>query len=209
MERELTVRQRRFALGVASGLSKTKAHAAAYPNNMQKATRQVAARRLAKRPGIKSEIERLTLQLLSPVEDMQAVYHHAFSTIVQLTLESADDRLRFDAARWLLAESERREQLAQRREKLVEKAAPERTETVIAQLRQLYAVAGLSPRDTETPLVVEVNAESESEAEESAEADVDPVEAESSADSHKNEPLFRREPVPGTFPQRFRKVPIR
>ena len=161
MERELTVRQRQFAARVAGGLSKTAAHAAAYPNNMKRSTRAVAAKKLAKKPKVKGEIERLTLELLPQVQDMRAAYHHAFSTVLKLTMETPDDRLRFDAARWLLAECERREQLAARREQLAERAAPERTEAVIAQLRTLYIKAGLRPPDEEDPLVVEVDAESE------------------------------------------------
>jgi hypothetical protein len=207
-------------------LSKTKAHAAAYPNNMKQATREVAAKKLAKKPKVRGEIERLTLELLPPVQDMRAAYHHSFSTIVQLTLESADDRLRFDAARWLLAECERREELAARREQLAEKAAPVRTEAIIAELRLLYEKAGLRPRDVEAPLVVEVDAESEAAltaapapelsafaagtvAGEASEADSRPAERETCLDSQGTERMFREEPVPGTFPQRFRKVPIR
>jgi hypothetical protein len=192
---------------------------------MQKATRQVAARRLAKRPGVRTEIERLTLELLPPVQDMRAAYHHAFSTIVQLTLDSVDDRLRFDAARWLLAECERREQLAQQQE-LAEKAAPDRTEAVIAELRGLYAMAGLRPRGTEAPLVMEVDAESESAvnpapppepsqfaadalAEEPADADGGPTERETRLNSQDSEPMFRREQIPGRFPPQYRRVQIR
>ena len=94
----MTVRQRKLALGVANGLSKTKVHASAYLNNLQRASREVAAKKLAKKPKVRGEIERLTLQLLPHVKDLKAAYAHAFSTIVRLTLESADDRLRFDAA---------------------------------------------------------------------------------------------------------------
>jgi hypothetical protein len=218
MERELTVRQRRFALGVASGLSKTKAHAAAYPNNMQKATREVAAKKLAKKPRVKSEIERLTLELLPRVEDMRAAYDHAFSTILKLTIESPDDRLRFDAARWLRAEYERREQL-------VEKALPGPTEAVIADLHRLYEKA-LGPRDAENPLVLEVDAESEAAvtpgppsepsqlaanalAEEPADADGGPVQRETRLNSLDSEPVFRRELIPGRFPPQYRRVRIR
>jgi hypothetical protein len=125
---------------------------------MKKSTREVAAKKVAKRPQVKAEIERLTLELLPPVQDMRASYHHAFSTILKVTMESPDDRLRFDAARWLLAECERRGQLSERQEQRAEKAAPEGTEAVIAELRALYAKAGLRPRDTEAPLVVEVDA---------------------------------------------------
>jgi hypothetical protein len=51
MERQLTLKQRRFALGVASGLSKTAAYAKAYPNNMKRGTRETAAKQAAKIPG--------------------------------------------------------------------------------------------------------------------------------------------------------------
>ena len=217
MERELTVRQRRFALGVASGLSKTKAHAAAYPNNMQKATREVAAKRLAKKPLVKSEIERLTLEMLPPVEDMRAAYQHAFSTVVKLTIESPDDRLRFDAARWLRAEYERREQL-------IEKELPGRNE-LITDLRRIYEEA-LGPRDVGKPLVLEVDAESEARAtstpppepsqlavnalaDEPAETDGGPAERETHLNARDDEPIFRREAIPGRFPPAYRLVKVR
>jgi hypothetical protein len=112
MERELPVKQWRFAAGVASGLSKAKAYDLAYRgNNMKGSTLETAAKQLAKKTRVKAEIERQTLELLPWVEDMRAAYDHAFSTILRLTIESPDERLRFDAARWLRAEYEKREQL--------------------------------------------------------------------------------------------------
>ena len=44
---------------------------------------------------------------------------------------------------------------------MAEKAAPQRTNAIIAELRGLYAMAGLSPADEEGPLVVGVGAASE------------------------------------------------
>jgi hypothetical protein len=219
MERELTVRQRRFAAGVASGLSKAKAYGLAYKgNNMKRSTLETAAKQLAKKTRVKAEIERLTLEMLAPVEDMRRAYEHAFSTILRLTIESSDDRLRFDAARWLRAEYERREQLA-------EKAPPGPTEAVIADLRRLYEKA-LGPRDEENPLVLEIDAENERAvtlapppepsqlaanalAEEPADADDSPTERETRLNSQDSEPMFRREAIPGRFPPEFRKVRIR
>src|SRR6516165_1940673 len=107
MERELPVKQWRFAAGVASGLSKAKAYDLAYKgNNMKRSTLETAAKQLAKKTRVKAEIERLTLEMLPRVEDMRRAYDHAFSTILKLTIESPDDRLRFDASRWLRAEYE-------------------------------------------------------------------------------------------------------
>jgi hypothetical protein len=61
MERELTVKQRRFAAGVASGLSKTKAYDLAYRgNNMKRSTSETAAKQFAKKTRVKAEIERRT-----------------------------------------------------------------------------------------------------------------------------------------------------
>jgi hypothetical protein len=226
MERALTVRQRRFAAGVASGLSKAKAYALAYQgNNMKRSTLETTAKKAAKNPQVKAEIERLTLELLPPVEDMKRAYQHALATIVRLTIETPDDRLRFDCARWLLTECQRQEQLTQRQEQLPEKAAPERTEAIMADLRRLYEMA-LGPRDAENPLVLEVDLRSEeaithtpplapsqlaadTAVDEAVEADGGHADCETHLDSPESEPMFRRELIPGRFPPTYRRVRIR
>jgi hypothetical protein len=226
MERELTVRQRRFAAGVASGLSKFQAHFQAYPNNMKRSTREVAAKKLAKRTGVKAEIQRLTLELLPKVEDMRAAYEHAFSTIVRLTIESPDDRLRFDAARWLRAECEKQEQLTYKAgSRLTVQAVPESTESVLEALRKLYEKAGIT-RGVGSPLMLEVDAEvaspetngpSINALREFAEAPVLEQDASSERPVGEGEaspnapegPMFSRVSIPGRFPPQFRKVRIR
>jgi hypothetical protein len=151
MGRELTTRQRLFAAGVASGLSRTKAHLEAYPNNMKQSTRETAAKQAAKNPRVKAEIERLTLELLPKVEDMRAAYEHAYSTILKLTIESPDDRIRFDAARWLRAEYEKREQLS-------DEPAPDPTQETLAALHELYERVMRTP-GMQPPLTLEVGPE--------------------------------------------------
>lgn len=96
---------------------------------------------------------------------------------------------------------------------------------LITELRGLYAAAGLRPPDEEAPLVVEVDAESEAEVtaapahapsmfasnvadEETSEADSDLIERDTRLDSRDREPMFRREPVPGSFPLRYRRVRV-
>jgi hypothetical protein len=153
MERELSVRQRRFAAGIAGGLSKSGAYLAAYPGiNMKKGTLDTAAKKAAKNPRVKAEVERLTLELLPPVEDMRRAYDHAFSTIVRLTIDSTDARLRFDAARWVVAQCEKREELEEKQRVPAGDAVPVNRESIIQELRGLYRKA-LPERAHEQPLV--------------------------------------------------------
>jgi hypothetical protein len=163
MERELTVRQRRFAAGVAGGLSRSAAYQAAYPGiNMKKGTLDTTAKKLAKKPRVGAEIERLTLELLPPIQDLKQAYEHALSTIVRLTIDSPDERLRFDAARWLVAQYEKREELEGRR--AVGGVVEVSREGIIEHLRELYR-QNLPERFNQPPLVEVVNAEDTSSAE--------------------------------------------
>jgi hypothetical protein len=112
MERELTVRQRRFAAGIAGGLSRGAAYQAAYPGiNMKKSTLDSVAKKAAKKPRVKAEIERLTLELLPAPEDMRAIYAHGLAVIIQLSITAEDARVRLRAAEWLCSEAEKREKL--------------------------------------------------------------------------------------------------
>jgi len=87
MERELSVRQRRFAAEIAAGQSRAKAYAIAYPNQrMKKGSLEVVSKKAAKHPKVKAEIERLLIQLLPPVPDMRAAYEHAFATVIKLSI---------------------------------------------------------------------------------------------------------------------------
>jgi hypothetical protein len=228
MERELTVRQRRFAAGIASGLTKSAAYRAAYTGtNMKKGTLDTVAKKAAKNPRVKAEIGRLTLEMLPRVEDMRAAYHHAFSTILKLTIDSQDDRLRFDAARWVRAEYEKRERLAP--DIVTEshaESAPESAERVIEALRGLYAKA-FGTQQAGEPLMLEVEVEGTvpegdcapvespdghtdaSGAEEPASSKGDSTETDRCPDGEQSEPMFSWVPVPGRFPPKFRRMRIR
>jgi hypothetical protein len=216
MERQLSVSQRLFASGIAGGLSKSKAYAAAFPHQrMGKESLNVAAKRLAKLPRVEAEIRRLTLELLPPIEDMKAVYSHAFSTIVKLTLDdNADKRLRFDAARWLRAECERQEQLM-----AAVRPEPE-AERMLSALRSLYVqIEGITSQTAQGPLEIEGDvadtgdslAEPPGTSLDAAEIhavdeDSEKSDERSGAEESSAQPVFRREAVPGHYPPRFRSI---
>jgi hypothetical protein len=217
MERELSVRQRRFAAEIAAGQSRAKAYAIAYPNQrMKKGSLEVVSKKAAKHPKVKAEIERLLIQLLPPVQDMRAAYEHAFSTVIKLSIESRDDRVRFDCARWLRAEYERQEQL-------ITAVRPEpETERMLATLRALYIqiegtaahpvrplemvedVADADGLPAVPPETTMAAAEGHAEAEEAEMGDDWPDAEESSA-----QPAFRRVPIPGHYPPKFKTIRIK
>jgi hypothetical protein len=216
MERPLTVRQRRFAVGVASGLGKTAAHAAAYPNNMKRSTRETAAKQTAKIPKVAAAIEKLTLELLPPMEDLRAVYQHSLSAIAKLSIESRDDRVRFDCARWLRAECERNQQLACERTPPAVQEELETGRRALAILHALYAQ--MDQPASQGPLTLET----QEGMVQSATGDLvqtpreltTPVEVKGGQgpDSGRpenephSEPREKRVPIPGSFPPRFKIV---
>jgi hypothetical protein len=218
MERELSVRQRRFAAEIAAGRSRAQAYALAYPGQkMKKGTLEVEARKTAKHPRVKAEIERLLLQLLPPVQDMRAVYEHALSTVIKLSIESRDDRVRLDCARWLRAECERQEQLM-----AAVRPEPE-TERMLTALRALYVQieGGASyPAQAALEIVGDVKdadcspAEPHTTAVDTAEIhavdkDSEKSEERCGATESSAQPEFRREAVPGHYPPKFRSIRIK
>jgi hypothetical protein len=210
MERELSVRQRRFAAEIAAGHSRAKAYAVAYPDQrMKKSTLEAEAKKAAKHPKVRAEVARLTLELLPPVENLRAAYQHALSTILRLTIDSRDDRLRFDAARWLVAQYEKREELEERRVPTGSVVEVNR-EAIIQDLKELYRRA-LPELVNEPPLVEVVAADGESYApEDEAENPVGSVRAE---EDHATiaptpaPPATERRAIPGYFPPKFRRAP--
>jgi hypothetical protein len=217
MERELSIRQRRFAAELAAGRSRAKAYATAYPDQrMKKGTLEVEAKKAAKHPKVQAEVARLTLQLLPPVEDMRAAYQHAFSTVLRLTIESPDERLRFDAARWLRAECEKNKQLACGQATSEVQEELESGRRALAILRRLHeqmdrpvaeepltqeTEKGMllsttsdlvqTPREVPTPVEVKGRQEPDSGRPEN--------------EPHSG-PRTKRVPVPGSFPPRFKTV---
>jgi hypothetical protein len=191
---------------------------------MKKSTRETAAKQLAKETLVKDEIERLSVSLLPKVENARACYEHAYGTIVKLTIESPDDRLRFDCAKWLRAEYEKRALLtADTVMEPTSKGTPDSTEEVLASLRRLYTKAMIPPA-VENPLTLAVDAEgvtpeadarsSEAlneppevpRAEESESLEPGSAENEAWADGPEEKPVFRRVPVPGHFPPKFKRA---
>jgi hypothetical protein len=220
MERELSARQRRFAAEIAAGQSRAKAYAIAYPNQrMKKSSLEVVSKKAAKHPKVKAEIERLLIQLLPPVQDMRAAYEHAFATVIKLSIESRDDRVRFDCARWLRAECERQERLL-----AAVRPEPE-AERMLAGLRALYAriEAGRSATG-QAPLVIAgdaadadgdgATAEPPTTAVDAVEVHVEAGESQrpdecSDAEESSAPPEFRRVPVPGHYPPKFKTIRTR
>jgi hypothetical protein len=218
MERELSVRQRRFAAEIAAGNSRAKAYALAYPNqHMKKSSLEVESKKAAKHPKVKAEIERLRLQLLPPVEDLRAIYQHSLSAVIKLSIESHDDRVRFDAARWLRAEVEREEQ------KLAAARTEPEAERLLTVLRSLYnKIEGSASHPAQPPLEMVPDAmdadgspgepptTSVDVAEVHAEAGVSekPDERSDAVDALASVPqVMKRVTPPGYFPAKFKRIP--
>jgi hypothetical protein len=89
---------------------------------------------------------------------MVRICEHALSTVVKLTVESRDERLRFDAARWLVAQYEKREELEQKRHVPGEGVMEVNRDAIIEELKGLYRRA-LPEHVKEPPLVELVAAE--------------------------------------------------
>jgi hypothetical protein len=217
MERELSIRQRRFAAELATGRSRAKAYAAAYPDQrMKKGTLEVEAKKVAKHPKVQAEVARLTLQLLPPVEDMRAAYEHAFSTVLRLTIESPDERLRFDAARWLRAEYERNKELAYEHSTSKVQEELESGRRALAILHTLYEQ--MDRPAAEEPLTLETEEgmvlSTISDLVQTPRELTNPVEVKGTQEpdirgreneSH-SEPRAKRVPIPGSFPPRFKTI---
>jgi hypothetical protein len=150
MTRKLTHKQSEFAIAVAQGAPLAQAYRTAYkPTNAKAATVYSNSRRAVRHPKIAARIQELQVELLPAPEDMRAVYAHGLATIIQLSVSSADARVRLRAAEWLCAEAEKREKLeAAQRPSQGDKSERER---LIYELRGLYAKA-LGPQE---PLVEE------------------------------------------------------
>jgi hypothetical protein len=214
MERELSVRQRRFAAEIAAGHSRAKAYAVAYPDQrMKKSTLEAEAKKAAKHPKVRAEVARLSMELLPPVENLRAAYQHALSTILRLTIDSRDDRLRFDAARWLVAQYEKREELEEKQSVPTGGVVEVNREAIIRELKELYRRA--LPELVNEPPLVEVVAEDTPSLEPSAPGEEagDPA---GSADGEEDRATTATAPAPqvmeritpaGYFPPKFRRIP--
>lgn len=184
---------------------------------MKRGTLEVEAKKTAKHPRVKAEIERLMLELLPPVANMRAAYDHAFSTILKLTLEAPDLRLRFDAARWLRDEYERRQQLEA-------PTVSESAEMALATLRELYQQIQAMP-ERDGPLTVEIDQETDAMETDAlslaapgdtvaittVDAPAAPADA-CTGEGHQvpsSDQKFALVPVPGSFPRKFRRIRVK
>ena len=199
--RNLTAKQAAFAGRVAAGQTVIGAFREVYqPVDGKAASAYSNAKRARKHPGIAARIKELQLELMPAPQDMRQIYEHGMAVALQLSVGSPDHRVRLRAAQWLCAESEKRERLTS---ETVPRAPsqPMPTEAVIANLRELYRKAGMSPLAQE-PLVVEVAEDKTSEAgsaadRENAEEGLPPAEQESPPMSYRT--------IPGQFPQKEQK----
>ena len=189
----------------------------AYPNQkMRKGTLEVEAKKTAKHPRVKAEIERLMLELLPQVQDMRAAYEHALSTVLRLTIEGTDDRLRFDCARWLRAECEKNQQLIDGHATSEIQEELETGRRALAILHTLYEQMDRPP--AEDPLTLET--EEGMALSTTGDLVLTPRELTISAavkgtqepdsrgteDEPHSDPRTKRVPIPGSFPPRFRTV---
>jgi hypothetical protein len=182
---------------------------------MKKGTLEVEARKTAKHPRVKAEIERLLLQMLPAVSDMKRAYQHSFAAILKLSIDSTSEQMRFKCACWLRRECERQSQLL-----AAVRPEPEE-ERMLAALRTLYVqieggashpaqalemvddVADADGSPAEVAETTMAAAEVHGEAEDS-ERDDDHCEEEESS-----QPAFRRGPVPGHYPPKFKTIRVK
>jgi hypothetical protein len=147
---------------------------------------------------------------------MRAAYEHAFATVIKLSIESRDDRVRFDCARWLRAECERQEQL-------MAAARPEpEAERMLAALRALHARIEACASAPAQPLeMVEHVADADGSPAvppeitmAASEVEAGPGESErpddcSDTEESSDQPEFRRVPIPGHHPPKFKTVRVK
>lgn len=154
MPQEATIKQKRFAQGIALGKPKTVAYKLAYPNSKLKGkSLATEASTTSRSKAVAQELERLLAEpmlkplLLSPCPEFQdhiRLREHAVGTMVKLSNHD-DPLVAFHAAQWLFDYS-----------KLVAEERKARHQTngdAMAKLREIYSKALPSP-----PLVVEVEA---------------------------------------------------
>jgi hypothetical protein len=105
----LTVRARKFARLVASGLFQTDALDIAYGKGTgTRKTRKEEASRLAAKPEVKAAIAEYEEQLM-PIGDLRAVAIQMEANLQHLALHASSDRVRLQACQALIEICERRE----------------------------------------------------------------------------------------------------
>ncbi len=203
MPRNLTGKQMQFAASVAAGQTVVGAYREVYqPVDGKAASAYSNAKRARRHPGIAARIKELQLELMPAPQDMRQIYEHGMAVALQLSVTSPDHRVRLRAAQWLCAEAEKREMLSSETVPRAP-AEPMSTEAVIANLRELYRRAGMSPVAQE-PLVVEVAED------EALEAGVGPDhetgEDGAEPDERENAPASFRAALPGQFPPKLQRI---
>jgi hypothetical protein len=106
-----TVKQRKFAAGIAAGMPKAKAWDIAYDSNAKPSTKHVAAKRASQKPAVRAEVERLlkqdvVLQSFPDADNLAALRAQGIRTMVRLA-QSEDELVAMQAANWLVTHSEK------------------------------------------------------------------------------------------------------
>lgn len=151
------VAQRVFAAGLAAGLSQEKAYVKSHPENRGKRqTVQGNAKRAAKSPLVKAEVQRLVaedvqLRIFPDATNPAKLRQHAVATMVRLT-QSTDEVIAMRASDWLAT-------FAEKVEALTLTSAPQ--SELFRDLGQLYRKALAAPQPAIVETVVEEAAEPE------------------------------------------------
>ena len=163
MPRSLTFRQMKFAAAVAGGSGQTAAYKeAGYAANGKPRTTVRNARQLAQKSQVQEAIREMRQQLLPDPGDVRDLYTHAMGVMVELSLHSQDDRVRYQASAWIREETGK--QIAEQ-EKLKGAMRPASREEVLGELRKLFEqhLPERAPFIDQKPLVLEA-AKEEAEA---------------------------------------------
>jgi hypothetical protein len=194
------------------GAGKTAAYRAAYKPADERAPSVYSnAKRIAKHPGIAAEVAQLRLRYMPAEGTMEALYQHALATMVDLT-NSDDPRTRFAAACWLYQEAKEHKRLTA--------STPSRdtADRALEVLRGLYQKLEASDKPGE-PFVLDVAEENEgmgakvegtSSVKSSTVSDtIGADEIQVPLNTPVNAEAYKRVPIPGYYPRRFRTVRVR
>jgi hypothetical protein len=216
MATELTVKERAFARLVIEG-TKTAAYRKVYSDRGSPATTAVAAYKLSKKPKIKQEVARLLRQREFPADNYARIRDVTVAGLTEIFLQEPDPRLRAKVGSVLLAyagaglklrpvptEKERKyDELMQ----LLEELAPERPGVI-----SLEPEPPVTEKEQTEAILVEVKCDNEASEQDAVKIpdratadDTTGLDVPTGAVSEAPEMVAEYEPIPGHFPQRFRR----
>jgi hypothetical protein len=216
MATELTVKERAFCRLIIEG-TKTAAYRKVYSDRGSPATTAVAAYKLSKKPKVKAEVARLLRQREFPADDYAKLRDVAVAGLTEIFLQEADPRLRAKVGSVLLAYADaglklrpvptEKEKKYDELMQLLDELAPERPgvislepEPPVAEKEPTEAILVEVKCDNEAPKQDAVNISDRTAADDTIGLDVPTVAA-----SEAPEPVEEYEPIPGYFPQKFRR----